>query len=635
MPRLWVQEHRVSLTVAEFTKVLPPIHRNEFVPFTEPVAIDCEWDEDTGALTLVGVGNLHGITQLWWQELRKHERFTGIEWLFHIVKSVPVIYHNADADIRKLRENYFASLCGDAFTVEIHQRLEDTMLAHSVLHCEEEHTLEYCCTKYGKLPPHKQLKTEDLSVYNAADIVQTLFVWAGLEVEFTADPAAERVYREERLPMIQHIIHDEERGIRVNQSLVYPLRDEYEARRHHAQRLALAHCGWPLNLGSPDQLKARVYGVEGFPTQYHAKTEEPTLDKDALAKLRRLVFTEWDADDEPTLEQATKNIEEGGHPLLEARYLYFGAQQTLSHYLDHCFAWEGDTITGVLDRIYPETRQHVQTSGRQSIVGPAMQQLKGRVERMVHPDPGTVWLGWDWSNIETWILGALAGDSLILEAKAKGWDTHTVNYCDIANVSYPSLLTKALHTAPECAEWRERLKWQGEDDQRRVFAKRYVYRLHYRGQPENAGDIPGARALNFDARRLVEASENYLGKHPAIVEYWTRIDDAVDTQSVVYAFMGMPRRLTSPYKNARYREASNHPMQAGVAHIYNRTRLLIHRALSWLEFMYGKHDSQWWQCPEDRVEEAWAVIKPIVQRYFYINGMHINFPASFKERRPE
>ena len=146
------------------------------------------------------------------------------------------------------------------------------------------------------------------------------------------------------------------------------------------------------------------------------------------------------------------------------------------------------------------------------------------------------------------------------------------------------------------------------------------------------GDIPGARALNFDGPRLVEASERYLGKHHWIIEWWKKIEYEVDHYGVVYGFMGMPRRLTSPYKNARYREASNHPMQAGVAHIYNTTRLLIHCVLAWLEFMYGKHDSQWWETPEDRVEEAWTFIKPIVQREFVIEGRRMNFPASFKER---
>ena len=617
--------------VEDLRRALPPIMRNPYslalAQLGDRVTLDCEWDKKTGELTLIGIGNRKAICQFWWKELEPDRRAEIGADIRALARSGTVfVYQNADADIRKMRQH------GIPITVEDHRRFEDTMLAHAVLHSEEEHSLEYLVANRGSLPPYAHLLDSHPDVKNACDIISTLAVWDTLLPELAADPAAERVYREERLPMLPYLIHDEERGIPVNTALIYPLRDKFDQRRQQATKLVHSDCGYFVNLNSPDQMKTLIYGIKGFPVQYDKDTKKPTLDKDALATLRRLVFTEWDADEEPTLEQARANIAAGGDAALEGRYLYLGAQQAISHYVDYCLEWDGDTILGVKDRIYPETRQHVQTSGRQSIVGPAMQQLKGELEKLVWPRPGFRWLGWDWSNIETWILGELAGDPLIREAKAKGWDTHTINYCDITGTPYPPILTKALHTAPECAAWRDALRWQGEEDQRRVFAKRYVYRLHYRGQPESAGDIPGARALNFDGPRLVEASERYLGKHHWIVEWWKKIEYEVDHFGVVYAFMGMPRRLTSPYKNARYREACNHPMQAGVAHIYNTTRLLIHQALTWLEFMYGKHDSQLWESPENRVEEAWLFIKGIVQRAFIINGQSVNFPASFKER---
>lgn len=630
-------------TLDQWHDILPPRRRNTWPEtFARPVVIDCEWNKDTGELTLVGVGNEDGVVQVWWQELDEPARIAFKDWLCQLVQRVLVIYHNADADIRKLRENHFASLAGEMFSVELHKQLEDTMLAHAVLHCEEDHTLEWLTEEYGKLPRHKHLADVDLGIYNTGDLLETLWSWRALEGELALDPAAEMIYRKQSLAKLPYIVHQEERGIATNKKLLYPLRDKFEARRMAGARLAQAATGrLDFNVGSPAQLKHWVYGVEKFPVQYAkaapGQQGPPTLDKDALAKLRQMVGTEWDADDAPTLEQAWENVEAGGSAILEARYLFFGAQQALSHYIDPCFEWDGDNIAGIRDRIYPETRQHVQTSGRESVVGPAMQQLKGELELIVTPDPGTVWLGWDWSNIETWLLGALAGDPLILEAKRQGWDTHTLNYCDITDTTYPTERTKKLHECecPECIAWRAQMKWQGEDDIRRTFAKRYVYRVHYRGKPEHAGDIPGAKALGFNEKKLVRASEAYLSKHHWIPEWWKKIECEVDRYGVVYTFMGRPRRLTSPYRNARYREACNHPMQGGVADIYNTTRLMIHELCPWLEFVYGKHDAQWWQCPEDRVEEAWSIIKPLVEREFVINDMPISFAASFKERRTE
>lgn len=629
----------MSEELQDLWRGLPPVKRNELVPFTEPVCIDLEWDPETGELLLVGVGNEALVTQLWWRSLAGDAPHWDLQaearrWLEGLVRTVPVVYHNADADIRKLRQNGFD------ITVECHAQLDDTMLAHAVLHSEEPHDLEYLGLAYAELPPYKGLdKTEP--AYNAADIVSTMQVWRKkLLPELEADPRAAFVYRTMSIPFLALQIEGEEAGIRTNQAQVERLHAKYSEKREQAVRLAHAYAGWPVNLGSPDQVKLMLYDVEGFPVQRKRveRVWKPTSGKDAIAALRRLVGTEWDEDEEPTLGDADANIEAGGNPFLEARYLFVGAQQALSHYIAPCLGQ---------DRIYPECRQHVQASGRHSYVGTdepgkkgvALQQLKGRpvdgvpeLQLMIEPDPGHVWVGHDWSNIETWHLGALAGDELILEAKRQGWDTHTVNYCDVSGIPYPPVLTKALHTSAECASWREQYRWQGEDDLRRVFTKRWTYRLHYRGKPENATDIPGARALNVDAARSVAMGEAYLGKHHWIVTFWQKLEREIDATGKVYTFMGRPRALTGVDDSTRYREGSNHPMQGGVADIYITTALLVKRAAPWARFVFGAHDSQWWQVPIARKLEFLLLYAPIVTREFNVNGLAISYPASFKER---
>ena len=65
-------------------------------------------------------------------------------------------------------------------------------------------------------------------------------------------------------------------------------------------------------------------------------------------------------------------------------------------------------ILGAKDRIFPEVRLHVQETGRHSYVNPPLSQYRGELLGLIAPDPGTVWVGHDWSNIETWLLGYLA-----------------------------------------------------------------------------------------------------------------------------------------------------------------------------------------------------------------------------------
>jgi DNA polymerase I-like protein with 3'-5' exonuclease and polymerase domains len=618
---------------------LPPIVRNDYVEFVDPVCIDLEWDPKTGALELIGLGNEERVVQIWWNEFDFLGHVQIRAWIAHLVRTVPIVYHNAAADIKKLRQHGFD------VTVECHASLDDTMLAHAVLHSEEPHDLEYLALAHGQLPPYKNAASFAPAEYNAADVVSTIQVWNRYILPaFARDPQAEFVYRTMSLPFLALQIEGEEAGIRTNQAQVERLHTKYTAKREAAIRLAWAGAGWPINLGSPDQLKTQLYNVQDLPIQRKKDRStwppmmKATSGKDAIATLRRLQGTEWDEDEEPTIEQAVANIEAGGDPVLEARYLFAGAQQALSHYIAPCLG---------RDRIFSECRQHVQASGRHSYVGTdepgkkgvALQQLKGRpvdgvpeLQLMIVPDEGTVWIGHDWSNIETWKLGALAGDPLILEAKRQGWDTHTVNYCDITGTPYPPVMTKALHSDERCADWRARFKWQGDDDLRRTFAKRYVYRLHYRGDPKNAGDIPGARALGFDAVKLIAASEAYLGKHRPIVEFWNQIEQQIDSEGLVRTFMGRPRRLTSDNESSRYREGSNHPMQGGVADVYITTALLVKRAAPWARLVFGAHDSMWWQVPIARKAEFVLLYVPIVTREFNVNGLAISYPASFKER---
>jgi DNA polymerase I-like protein with 3'-5' exonuclease and polymerase domains len=623
---------------------LPPVTQDEqsflaYLVRTEGalVCVDCEWHRETGELELIGVGNAAGVAQLEWDPRFGPEALMFQNAFAGFIASNTVVYHNADADLRALRR------AGFDVGVAGHQRLEDTMLAHAVLYSEEDHDLAYVRAECGgSLPPCEELhgtreKDRDAwLLHNAVSVVDTVVVWRrGIEPAFAADPAAEYIYRSQSLAILPEIIAGNERGIAVDPVVAYELRDAYAPRIEQGLRLAQAWCGYPINLSSPDQRLHQFYNVEGFPVQYKKARpgDDPpaTTDKDALAVLRRLQGTEWDDEAPATLDLAEANIDAGGHPLLEALYLYSGAKQRLSHYVLPCF----DDSGAPRARIYPETRMHAQETGRHSIVGPALQQFKRREDYLIRPDAGWPWFGWDWSNIETWLLGYLAGDALILEAKRQGWDTHTVNFCDLVGIPYPPKLTKAVHACPcaDCTAWRTGLKWVGDDDIRRTFSKRCIFRTHYRGNPEQMGDIPGAKALGFDAKTMTAAVNRYLDKHFAIREFWQEIERQVDRDGLVRSFMGRPRRLTAPGRNARYREACNDPLQAGVADIYNQTIVIVKRALPHVRLVHGRHDAQWWAIPEDRWDVDVPVIKAVAERMFFINGYEAWFPASWKERR--
>ena len=609
-----------QMRLTALRELLPPIvtdHERGMVQLAawaaaDLVALDAEWSPKSGELELIGVGNERGVVQIEWAKLDDSQQAEAWAAIAALVRRVPAVYHHAISDLKKLRQ----------FGFDVHPAthfdIQDTCLAHAVLHSEEEHTLEYLCTKGGKLPPHKDLAEVDPSVYNATDVVETVFVWRWIVPQFDRDPAARGIYEDLSLAYLKEIQLDaEEFGVAVNRSVPYVLLDKYAEKREQAARMAAAYAGGPgINLGSSKDLKRFLFVLEGLPEQreksFGGVPGKLTTDKDAIATLRRGLGTEWDADEEPTLEAAWANIEAGGNTVLEARYLYAGAQQALSHYVAPCFEIDTRTgdITGIRDRIYPETRLHVQASGRPSIVGPALQQFKGELLTLICPDEGTCWVGWDWNRIEPRLLYYLANDLPGIRACESGEDIYQPGIRAI----FPEI------GSPELEEVRRR------------FGKALILRIHYRGNPKNAGDIPGTRALGLKVSDLVVASERYLAEHPALPEHWKKVDAQIDRSGVVYTWAGRPRRLTNPHPAARYREGSNHLCQGGVADVYLLTALAVKRAAPWSRLVYGAHDAQTHQVPVERREEFRALIEPIVQREFCIAGRSVSFPATFKER---
>lgn len=589
------------------------------------VVIDTEYHRESRVMHTVGLlarrgDSISGLQLLQWPRLPPWVRIAASAMLRELTRSTPIVFQNTFADVPILRAE-----CGIEY--EDYARIDDTMLLHAVLFSEMPHDLEYLASLYGQYPKLKHLAAEDNALYNWGDCLATDDTWQALRQSAAGDPAAWSVYDTQSRGLIPIVLESNRKGIRVDPVRVRTASSAYHEKMSVARLIAQAYVGWPINVGSDDQLKLWLYDVEDMPVQTHKKTRKPTIDEDAVAVLRGLHEPLPDVDDETehgiTIAGTLQRVAAGAHPLLEARVLYAGALQAESHYIRPALV----AVESGDGRIYPQTHIHAQASGRWSIVDPPMQQIPSDLRDIVMPDPGEAWIEWDWSNIETWLLAALAGDRAILDAKEHGWDLHTVNFCTIFSVPPPP----DLRDPASCTEWAAALKWGGGDDIRRVFSKRYVYRLHYRGDPKRAGDIPGARTLGLDGKRLVQASQHYLANHPAIVQFWHATDWEVLEKRTTRTFMGRPRRLLGT-GDATKREGTNHKMQGGVADILNCTLIAVKAALPDVRVVYTAHDAAKVGVPVDKVEEYLPTIRRIVEREWGIGGRQIAFPAKFKVR---
>ena len=286
------------------------------------------------------------------------------------------------------------------------------------------------------------------------------------------------------------------------------------------------------------------------------------------------------------------------------------------------------------ERVFPEFMTHTQANGRWSIVKPALQQLPGDLSDIYVPDVGKVWLKHDWSAIEMRIQAAIANDVPLLTTFANGWEPHTLHTCEVFGWEYPPD-RKDPHKGAANEEWRAKYGWLGGDDLRRRFNKTFIFRLIYRGDPRFSGDIPGARQLGLDGKKLVEAADRWLIPHSAIRKYWADTDELVRTQGFTRTWIGRMRKYMSigPERvipASVYREASNQRIQGAVADLKNITMLeLLHRC-DWLTLAKEQHDAFWLECPVEREQETWPIYQEVVQRERVIEGVRMKFPAEFK-----
>lgn len=580
------------------------------------VVIDTEYDPANTFLTLVGVGTNDETVPIYQFIHRLAEHGERVEFgarLRHVTTSVPVVYHNAIADLTVLGKAY-------GITAENSYRVEDTMLLHALLWSDLPHDLGFLESLYSTRNKLKHLANTDPYLYNAGDVSTTRDAWEGLQREAESDPRTRAVYRDQSLPLINVVMKSQNRGIRVSQERVESATAETLRDIEWAEKTAVKYAGEGFNLGSAKQLQHRLYTVEGLPKQVNRSTKNPTVDDEAVAALRAHVGPYFDPDEPLTTEVAQSRIDQGAHPLLEARVLFAKARQTLSHYLN--------PMRG-RDVIHPTFLVHAQASGRWSTVDPPLAQLPPSLRDLLVPFVGERWIAWDWDQIELRLLAALANDEPYLEAFRKGWDIHTLNTCAAFGWAPPPERTDP-HGHPDNEEWRLEHRWQGKSDDRRTFTKTFIFRLNYGGEPGSAGDIPGVKRLGLNKKDLVDMAGAYLRSHPAIARYWNLVAHEGLRSRESRTFMGRRRRLLVWGKAAQKRILYNHPMQGGTSDIFNMTAIQVARQLPDATFVYGVCDAQTWAVPEETYDNARSTIQAILATPFHVGGRETVFTVAYK-----
>ena len=599
----------------------------------EYFAIDTEYIPDSKKLLILGIGG-PGLPVIQWYPSRPSAADVQIvqEYLKYWISRVPCVFQNCMADIPVI-----ASALGIEY--DDYLKIEDTMFLHSLLWCEMPHDLEFLARMYGDHEKMKHLPMTD-PMYNAGDVAETLAVWKKLKREVASDPQTWWIYENSLLPLVPIILEAEDLGIRVDRQIALKAEKQYEEARQYAIEVAQAYCGFPINLGSPLQLKEML--------QYEFPGKKiVSVDEDTIAKLRSMVLP-FDPEEENTSDTLDRRLAEGAHPLLESRVLYARAQQYLSHYVRPML----DASSG---RVHASFHPWAQNTGRWSTVRPALAQLPHSLRTALIPDIGWRWVEFDFDQIELRIIAALAGDKPLLEAFAKGYDPHLLNACEFFGMTKPPEPTKAMMSwaieymdfsvppkehrllskdEQETIAWVTRYAYQGSDDPRRLFAKPAVYRLCYGGTPRGAPSIPGAASTGLTAEQLIRASQNWINAHVAIKRFWSSIERTALRNRQLRTFLGRRWNFLGHDLKRIQRQMADFPMQGAVADIMNLTLIRIKETLgSSVRLSYTMHDSLKLQVRKTSAFDIEvATIKAIAESPWEINGLDISFPVEMHVR---
>ncbi|WP_026079454.1 DNA polymerase I [Spirulina subsalsa] len=369
---------------------------------TELVGLGCCWGKNPQDVAYIPLSHTQG---------EQLEKALVLEQIGAILadRTYPKVFQNAKFD-RLVLHHQGIALDGVVF---------DPMLAHYVLHPEENHNLtdlsnQYLdgitAQSYKELGLSKEQTIADLPIPQAAaycglDAYATYQLVPKLQAELDELPELNQLFRDIELPLEPVLAAMETRGIRINLPYLKTLSEQLEQELQQLEQQAYEDVGETFNLNSPKQLAEILFDKLGLSTKKSRKTKTGY------------------STDHATLEKL-----QGDHPLIDHILSHRTLAKLKSTYIDAL----PELIDPQTQRIHTDFNQAVTSTGRLSSSNPNLQNIPVRSEfsRQIRqaflPQDGWLLASADYSQIELRILAHLSQEPVLVEAYQKGEDVHTV-----------------------------------------------------------------------------------------------------------------------------------------------------------------------------------------------------------------
>lgn len=332
--------------------------------------------------------------------LRPYFENTGIRWC----------WHNGKFDVKWFHEIGIKARCDDDTMLLSYAFDENTgvhgleQLANDLLKAPD---YKYMVQPYlkNKSSSYADVPDDVLDDYCSIDVGNTAMLYPLLRDRVYRDKDLQKLYEQTLIPAQEMLTQVEHNGFLLDQNRLDENEEYFIKQRDEAAAKIQEICGYPINPGSPQQVKDLLFTKMKLPDKANGSTNV-----DVLKKLVEIT---------------------NGHPILLALMEHRKAVKMYGTYVKGLRRW----MHADDGRVHPTFKVHGTITGRLAVAEPNSQnpprlpQIRGT---FVAPE-GYELIECDLSQAELRTLACLSKDPLLMEVYNEGLDLHT----DLANFLFP------------------------------------------------------------------------------------------------------------------------------------------------------------------------------------------------------
>jgi DNA polymerase-1 len=414
-----------------------------------------------------------------------------------------------------------------------------------------------------------------------ADVTFRLYERLNVELE---ENGVESLFHELEMPLVNVLARMEERGVRLNTTLLEGLSEAYEIELLELSHTVQEFAGRNFNLNS-----TKVLGTILF--------EELRIQDAAGVKKPKKTKTGWATD------AATLTEKYPGVPIVAKLLEYREVNKLKSTYIDALPRY----VNPKTGRIHCSFSQVAAATGRLASSDPNLQNIPVRSERgrklreafipREADDKGTwEFLAADYSQIELRVMAHYCGDEKMIAAFERGDDIHAATAATLFGV-FPELVDRTM----------------------RSQAKVINFGLLYGMGPQRV-----ARETDMSVPEALKFIERYFAAFPRIRDWIEAVKESARENGFVETMMGRRRQTPDIHSaNARVRAtaenvAVNTPIQGSAADIIKRAMIDLHERLEAsnlsAQLLLQVHDELILEVPTNEFEETEALVRECMEQ---------------------